>query len=87
VESFQVEIEHSFFLRREKFSLRIKLTAGNQPVETAQLGYTLLDAAGNVLGHGPLRPDIRIAATQTETMQVVDPQLSRAKRVEIRKLP
>jgi hypothetical protein len=86
-QGLQSEVEQNFVLRREKYSLRIKLTAGNQPVETGRLGYVLFDAGGNMLSQGKLRPEIQIPADAAETVQVVDAHLPDTKRVEIRKLP
>jgi hypothetical protein len=84
---FHAESEQSLFLLRQKVTLQVAITAGNQPVDTARLGYVLQDAAGAVVSEGAFRPETRIAAGQTKTVQIVDAGLADAKRIEIRKLP
>lgn len=81
------EVEQTFILRREKHSLRIWLSVGDQPVAMGPLGYTLFDAGGNVLSQGTLTAEVRLAAPAVKTVQIADPNLPNTKRVEIRKLP
>ena len=85
--SLQAEDEAHLFLRREKWVAQLKVTAGNQPVDVAGLGYRLFDKDGKELGAGALRPDIRVDAGQNAAVQIADPELSQTARIEIRKLP
>jgi predicted permease len=82
-----VDAEQSFIFLREKVALSVMLTAGNQPVVPARLGYVLMDADGNSLSKGAVQPAEPIAAGQTAVVQIVDPDVANAARVEIRKLP
>jgi hypothetical protein len=81
------EREQDFIFRREKAAMQIQLTAGNQLVNPALLGYVLFDADGNPLSEGAFQPAEQIGAGQTGTVQIVDPDVAEAARVEIRKLP
>jgi hypothetical protein len=81
------ESGQAFFVRTEKYTLRVKVTAGDRPVESKRLGYVLLDAGGNALSRGELQPEVRIAPSQAETLLIVDPDLPQAVRVEVHPLP
>jgi hypothetical protein len=81
------EREQSFIFRREKATMQIHLTAGNQLVDPALLGYVLIDADGNALSAGAFQPAKQIGAGQTGIVQIVDPDVAEAARVDIRKLP
>jgi hypothetical protein len=82
-----VELEQSLIFRREKVVLSIILTAGKQPVEPARIGYVLIDADGIRFSEGAMQPTRQIAAGQTATVQLADPDVANAARIEIHKLP
>jgi hypothetical protein len=83
----RTEVRQQVFLRREKIALTFVLNAGKQPLETAKLGYVLFAKDGAELSRGPLRPETVIAAGKTETVEIVEPRVHEAARLEIRKLP
>jgi hypothetical protein len=44
------EVNSSLLGRREEHHIRVRITAGKQPLGPAALSYTLYDAGGNELG-------------------------------------
>ena len=86
-QGIQSEVQEAVILRREKYTLRIAITAGKDAIEPGQLGYRLVDGGGNVLSEGEVHLVAPIHPGQTDTIPIVDPELSNAARVELRKLP
>jgi hypothetical protein len=82
-----VEVQQFLILRRERFTERITLTAGKGAIDTATLGYVLLDKDGAELSRGPLQPAMRIEPGQRQTLLIADGHLPEAARIEIQKLP
>jgi hypothetical protein len=81
------QIEQQVFLRREKITLAIRLHAGKHPIDTTRLTYVLFAKDGAELSRGALGPETLIAVGGSEIVEVADPHVLDAVRVEIRKLP
>jgi hypothetical protein len=81
------ENETMLLVRRERLALLISITAGDQPLDTAHLGYVLFDADGRELSRGALQPAMGIDAGKTGEMEIADANLPDAARAEVRKLP
>lgn len=81
-----MEQDQTLFLLREKAVLKVEFTAGNEAIDSAKLRY-VLTAQGNVIAEGTPSPAVQIAAGQKEMIEIANPELGKADRVEVRRVP
>jgi len=78
-------VEQTYFVRKERHAVKIKVTAGKEGVEKDGLSYTILGANDEKLSEGKVSLASSLKAGESGEGQISDQQIPSARRIEIRK--